>query len=184
MLRRHAFIEANMTTFATSILGAFMKNNPVRHSSMWDTILLFSKRFPDSWTLLKVQKTMLNRLWNFLKNGCFGSQQISYLVECHTPLVIFLEVVPPKAVAADKFFHSLWAGRNQQHSSAADQLVFFWAFKECFLCGLCNASRYCDDAESIFQFQVFLIENISFYGKISCTLLAQMIRTEKFLEYL
>ncbi|KAL5757043.1 hypothetical protein ACOSP7_021464 [Xanthoceras sorbifolium] len=155
----HAFNEANMKTITTSILGAFMENNHVCHSSMWETILLFSKRFPDSWTLLNVQKTILNRLWNFLKNGCFGSQQISY-----PALVIFLEVVPPKAVAADKFFldffHSLWAGRNQQHSSAADQLAFFRAFKECFLWGLCNASRYCDGAESIFHFQVFLIDNI------------------------
>ncbi|KAK3218984.1 hypothetical protein Dsin_012954 [Dipteronia sinensis] len=155
----HAFNEGNMKTIATSILGAFQENNPVCHSSMWDTILLFSKRFPDSWTLLNIQKTILNRLWNFLRNGCFGTQQISY-----PALVLFLEVVPPKAVAADKFFldffQSLWAGRNQPHSSNADQPAFFQAFKECFLWGLCNTSRFCDGAESVSHFQVFLIDNI------------------------
>ncbi|KAK2652877.1 hypothetical protein Ddye_012733 [Dipteronia dyeriana] len=155
----HACNEGNMKTIATSILGAFEENNPVCHSSMWDTILLFSKRFPDSWTLLNVQKTILNRLWNFLRNGCFGTQQISY-----PAVVLFLEVVPPNAVAADKFFldffQSLWAGRNQPHSSNTDQLAFFQAFKECFLWGLCNTSRFCDGAESVSHFQVFLIDNI------------------------
>lgn len=137
----HAFNEGNLKTVATLILGAFQENNPVCHSSMWDTILLFSKRFPDSWMLLNFQKVVLNRLWNFLKNGCFGSQQISY-----PALVLFLEVVPPKAVAAEKFFldffYSLWAGRNQTHSSNVDQLSFFLAFKECLQWGLHNASRF------------------------------------------
>lgn len=136
----HVFNEGNMKVIATSILGAFQEKDPVCHSSMWDMVLLFSKRFPDSWTLLNVQKIVINRLWNFLRNGCFGSQQVSY-----PALVLFLDIMPPKAVVIDKFFqdffHSLWAGRNQPHSSNADQLAFFQAFKECFLWGILNASR-------------------------------------------
>ncbi|KAJ0075996.1 hypothetical protein Patl1_35096 [Pistacia atlantica] len=155
----HVFNEGNMKVIATSILGAFQEKDHVCHSSMWDMVLLFSKRFPDSWTFLNVQKIVINQLCNFLRNGCFGSQQVSY-----PALVLFLEIVPPKVVVIDKFFqdffHSLWAGRNQPHSSNADQLAFFQAFKECFLWGILNTSRYFDGDDSVVQFRLSLIDNI------------------------
>lgn len=155
----HVFNEGNLKMIATAILGAFQEKDPVCHSSMWDAILLLSKRFPDCWTVLNAQKTILNRFWHFLKNGCFGSQQVSY-----PALVLFLDVVPPKAVAADKFFqdffNSLWAGRNEPHSSNSDHKAFFRAFKECFLWGLLNASRYFDGVDSIFHFRVALVDDI------------------------
>lgn len=136
----HAFNEGNIKTLSGIILGAFQEKDPACHSSMWDAVLLFSKRFPDSWTSLNVQKTVLNRFWHFLRNGCFGSQQASY-----PALVLFLDTVPPKVVVGEKFFldffQSLWAGRNPSHSSNANRLAFFQAFKECFLWGLHNASR-------------------------------------------
>lgn len=136
----NAFDEANKKTVAGIILGAFQEKDPACHSSMWDAILLFSKRFPDSWTSLNVQKVILNRFWHFLRNGCFGSQQVSY-----PALVLFLDCVPPKAVVGDKFFldffQNLWAG-SRSHYSNADRLAFFGAFKECFLWALHNASRY------------------------------------------
>ncbi|KAK9280494.1 hypothetical protein L1049_014186 [Liquidambar formosana] len=155
----HAFNEENMKTLAAAILGSFQEKDPACHSSMWDAMLLFSKRFPDSWTSSNVQKTLLNRFWQFLRNGCFGSQQVSYPV-----LVLFLDTVPPKAIAGEKFFldffQNLWAGRNPSHASYADQLVFFLAFRECFLWGLHNASRYCDGVDTIYHFQVTLVNNI------------------------
>ncbi|GAV58652.1 zf-RING_2 domain-containing protein [Cephalotus follicularis] len=155
----HVFNEENMKTLGTAILGAFHEKDPACHSSMWDAILLFSNRFPDSWTSLNVQKTVLNRLWHFLRNGCFGSQQASY-----PALVLFLDVVPPKAIAGEKsfldFFNNLWAGKNPSHFASADQSAFFRAFKECFLWGLHNAPRFCTGVDSIFDFRVTLIDNI------------------------
>ncbi|CAK9166923.1 unnamed protein product [Ilex paraguariensis] len=128
----HAFKEGNMKTLAPAILGAFQEKDPTCHSSMWDTFLLFSKTFPDSWTILNVQKTLLHRFWHFLKNGCFGSQQVSY-----PALVLFLDAVPPKAIVREKFFleffQNLWAGRNSSYSLNADRLAFFLALNECFL---------------------------------------------------
>lgn len=136
----HVFNEGNMKTIAGIILGAFQEKDPACHSSMWEMILLFSKKFPDSWTSLNVQKTILNRFWNFLRNGCFGSQQISY-----PALVLFLDCVPPKAVVGEKFFldffQNYWVGRSLSNSSTADRTAFFGAFKECFVWGLHNASR-------------------------------------------
>lgn len=135
-----AFNEGNVKILAAMILGAFQDKDPACHSSMWDTVLLFSKRFPDSWTSMNVQKIVFNRFFHFLKNGCFGSHQVSY-----PALVLFLDTIPPKAIEGEKFFleflQNLWAGRNPFHSSNANKLAFFQAFKECFLWGLRNASR-------------------------------------------
>ncbi|XP_022730534.1 LOW QUALITY PROTEIN: E3 ubiquitin-protein ligase listerin [Durio zibethinus] len=154
-----AFGEGNMKTLATAVLGAFLEKDPTCHSSMWDAILLFSKRFPDSWTTLNVQKSVFNRFWSFIRNGCFGSQQVSY-----PALVLFLDAIPSKVFSGDNFFldffDNLWAGRNPIHSPNADQLAFFGAFKECFLWGLHNASRFCDSVDSVSHFRITLINNI------------------------
>lgn len=136
-----AFNEVNIKTLSGMILGAFQEKDPVCHSSMWDAVLLFSRRFPDSWYSVNVQKVVCSRLWHFLRNGCFGSYQVSY-----PALVPFLDTVPPKAIVREKFFldffQNLWVGRNPFHSSNANRVAFFQAFKECFLWGLRNASRF------------------------------------------
>lgn len=137
----HGISEGDIKVLAGTILGSFQEKNPACHSSMWDTFLLFSKTFPDSWSTVNVQKTILNRLCNFLKNGCFGSQQVSY-----PALVLFLDVVPSKAITGEKFFldffRSLWEGRHLSYSSNADRLAFFLAVEECFIWAMRNASRY------------------------------------------
>ncbi|KAF7816195.1 E3 ubiquitin-protein ligase listerin [Senna tora] len=152
-----AFNEGNMKTLAGTILGAFNEKEPTCHPSMWDVILLFSKRFPDSWTCLNVPKTILSPFWHFLRNGCFGSQQVSY-----PALVLFLDIVPPKAIGGDKFFldffKNLWAGRKIMQS--VDRLAFFQAFTECFIWSLKNASRYNDGVDTTNQFRVTLIESV------------------------
>ncbi|KAK4274883.1 hypothetical protein QN277_018048 [Acacia crassicarpa] len=152
-----AFSDGNLKTLAGAILGAFNEKEPTCHSSMWDAVLLFSKRFPDGWTCLNIQKNVLNPFWHFLRNGCFGSQQISY-----PALVLFLDTLPLKSIGWDKFFFdffkNLWAGRRT--SQSADRLAFFQAFKECFVWSLKNASRYCDGADSMSQFRVTLVENV------------------------
>ncbi|KAK4419849.1 E3 ubiquitin-protein ligase listerin [Sesamum alatum] len=155
----HAISEGDMKVLAGTILGSFQEKNPACHSSMWDTFLLFSKSFPESWHAVNVHKTILSRLWNFLKNGCFGSQQVSY-----PALVLFLEIVPSESITGGKFFldffHSLWAGRSMSYSSNADRLAFFLAVEECFLWGLRNASRYCEGVDATNHFQHTLVDEI------------------------
>ncbi|KAL4572514.1 hypothetical protein LXL04_019293 [Taraxacum kok-saghyz] len=155
----HILNESNIKTIAPSILGSFQEKDPTCHSSMWEAMLLFSRRFPESWTTLSVQKTVLNRFWNFLKNGCFGSRQVSY-----PALVLFLDCVPPKVITKEKFFleffQSFWAGKVHSDSSSADQLAFFKSYQECFLWALQNAERYCDGLEAINHFQHTLVDEV------------------------
>ncbi|PIN19544.1 hypothetical protein CDL12_07775 [Handroanthus impetiginosus] len=155
----HVISEGDMKVLAGTILGSFQEKNPACHSSMWDTLLLFKKSFPDSWNTVNVQKTILSQLWNFLRNGCFGSQQVSY-----PALVLFLETIPSKSITGEKFFleffRSLWEGRNLSYSSNADQLSFFLAVEECFIWGLRNASRYCDGADDMYHFRNIIVNEI------------------------
>ncbi|KAL1308440.1 hypothetical protein HN51_050397 [Arachis hypogaea] len=149
--------DGNIKTLATAILGAFNEKETTCHRSMWDVILLFSRGFPDGWTSMNVQKGILNPFWNFLRNGCFGSQQISY-----PALVLFLDSVPPKSIEGDKFFpeffKNLWIGKRT--SLSTDRTAFFQAFKECFLWSLKNASRFNDGVDSIRNFQVTLVDKV------------------------
>lgn len=161
--------EGNLKTLASVILGAFQEKDPSCHSSMWDAVLLFSKRFPNSWTSLNIQKNILNRFWHFLRNGCFGSQQISY-----PALVLFLDTLPPKAIVGENFFldffQNLWAGRNPSHSSNADRLAFFQAFKECLIWGLHNASRL--ESFLLFNLEIFKWHPIFFW--FSCLFIMEL----------
>eukprot|EP00268_Persea_americana_P004589 TRINITY_DN11476_c0_g1_i2.p1 TRINITY_DN11476_c0_g1~~TRINITY_DN11476_c0_g1_i2.p1 ORF type:complete len:1845 (-),score=356.21 TRINITY_DN11476_c0_g1_i2:119-5653(-) len=155
----HAYNEGNMKILSAAILGAFQEKDPACHSSMWDVVLLFSKRFPDSWHLSNIQKTVLTRFWHFLKKGCHGSQEVSY-----PTLVLFLDTIPPKSINGEQFllsfFQNLWAGRNPFHSLSDDRLTFFNALKECFLWGIYNASRFSKDVNTVGQLQVSLIDNV------------------------
>ncbi|CAN1266381.1 E3 ubiquitin-protein ligase listerin [Linum perenne] len=134
----HVFNDQNMRTVAVAVFGAFQEKDPACYSSIWDTVLLFSKRFPDSWTMINVQKNFLARFWNFLRHQCFGSQQVSY-----PSLILFLESVPSNVAAGERFFldffQNLWDGRNPLRSAVADRSAFFKAFRECFLFALQNA---------------------------------------------
>ncbi|KAJ8562540.1 hypothetical protein K7X08_011831 [Anisodus acutangulus] len=154
----HAIKETDIIHLADAILGAFQEKDPSCHSSMWDVILLFSKKFPESWSISKIKKSALSRFWQFLRNGCFGSQQVSY-----PALLLFLDVVPAQAVEAHKFllevFQNLWAGRSLSCSSHLDRLALFKAMKECFLFSLKNTNRYSDAADS-YRFQQTLTDQI------------------------
>ncbi|PIA58085.1 hypothetical protein AQUCO_00500192v1 [Aquilegia coerulea] len=155
----HLFNEENMKTLSASILGAFQEKDPSCHPSMWDTILLFCKRFPDSWGLNNIQKTVMNRFWHFLRNGCYGSQPVSYPI-----LIVFLDNIPPKAIEGEQFFltffKNLWQGRNPSYSSAVDRLAFFKALKECLLWAIHNASRYSKGIDDVHHFQISLVDSI------------------------
>ncbi|KAG7538391.1 Zinc finger RING-CH-type [Arabidopsis suecica] len=153
------FGEGDVRCLAPALLGIFRENNPTCHSSMWEAVLLFSRKFPQSWVYLNVHKSVLSHLWQFLRNGCYGSSRVSY-----PALILFLEVMPTQSVEADKFFvnffKNLLAGRSMCESSSTDQLSLLRATTECFLWGLHNASRYCDGPNSIHDLQVDLIDKV------------------------
>jgi hypothetical protein len=162
----NVFNEEAMKILSSTLLGAFSEKDPLCHSAMWDAVLVFSRRFPEAWSYCNIQKVVLNRFWQFLQNGCYGSKQASY------PLIVqFLDSIPPKEVATEQFafefLKHLWAGRNQRQLSAADSLAFFTAFKQSFLWFLKNAPRY--------PFQIFT--GLSNFDFIFCMFSSSLIIT-------
>ncbi|KAJ0978328.1 hypothetical protein J5N97_013802 [Dioscorea zingiberensis] len=153
----HVFNEGNMKTLSAAILGAFQEKDVLCHSTMWDMILLFSRKIPEGWSHCNIEKAVLNRFWNFLSSGCYGSQQISYPV-----LVLFLDSMPSKAAVGEqfvsKFFQHLWDGRNAIRS-LAECLALFKAFKECFLWALYHPTRYSVE-EDAFSLSSSIIDDV------------------------
>ncbi|KAL9224180.1 hypothetical protein vseg_000242 [Gypsophila vaccaria] len=149
--------EEDVKALSPAILGALQEKDPSCHTALWETFLFFCRHFPRSWSYVNFQKLFSNRLWHFLRNGCFGSQQVSY-----PALVLVLDALPPEVVGLQyfiDFFQNLWAGRDASHPSNADRLAFFQALKECFLWVLQNASRYCKQ-EDISPFYASLVDNV------------------------
>jgi E3 ubiquitin-protein ligase listerin len=134
------FNEGNMKIVSPAILGSFQEKDPFCHLSMWEMVIHFSKKFQEGWSSCNVEKAVLARLWSFLRNGCYGSQEISY-----PALVKFFDSIPVKAVNAEKFvldfFRNFWAGRNPSRSSSEERSIFFNSYKQCLLSVLHNDSR-------------------------------------------
>ncbi|KAK4759113.1 hypothetical protein SAY87_020414 [Trapa incisa] len=155
----HVFSEENVKRLSPAVLGAFQEKDPTCHMSMWEVIILFPRSFPHCWTYVDVQKIVMNRFWHFLRNGCFGSHQVSY-----PALVIFLDSVPPKTVEGESFlqdfFVNFWTGRKACLSTNANRFSFFQAFKECFVWALKNISRYLDGVDTVHYSRASLVENI------------------------
>ncbi|KAJ1274115.1 hypothetical protein BS78_05G038000 [Paspalum vaginatum] len=143
----HVFDEETLKKLSPTLLGAFHEKDASCHFSMWDTILVFSRKFPEAWSYCNIHKVILSHFWHFLQNGCYGSKQVSYPL-----LVQFLDSMPPKAVVGQQFvfdfLHNLWAGRNYGQLSAADSLAFCITFEQSFLWLLKNVSRYSDGDSS------------------------------------
>ncbi|GLJ37723.1 hypothetical protein SUGI_0766400 [Cryptomeria japonica] len=153
--------EGNMKILAGAILGSFQEKDPNCHSSMWDMLLLFMKRFPEAWKIAPVQKMILPRFWCFLRHGCYGSHQTSY--PC---LLLMIVSIPPTIISAEQFciefFQNLWAGRSTLSTSPADRAALFAAIKECLVWLLNNASRFVEGSGCIEQFCVKLVDHIIF----------------------
>ncbi|KAG0592544.1 hypothetical protein KC19_1G261500 [Ceratodon purpureus] len=150
--------EENLDNSVKLVLGALGEKVTSCHQPMWDMILLFSKNIPQAWGCNLIRKAVLPKLWDFLKQGCFGSQQISY------PYIFpLLALIPPQYVDPKgfflEFFRSLWQGLYVPALSTADRLSLFKTFQECFVWIIKNAKRYAKDAECK-ELQDFLVEEV------------------------
>lgn len=130
----------NLDSSVKLVLGALGEKATSCHQPMWDMILRFSKKIPQAWECNSVRKAVLPKLWDFLKQGCFGSQQISY--PCIFPL---LALIPPQSISPQSFFlelfKSLWQGLYVPTLSTADRLSLFKTFQECFVGIVKNVQR-------------------------------------------
>lgn len=156
--------EENLDNSVKLVLGALGEKETSCHQPMWDMILIFSKKIPQAWGSNSIRKAILPKLWEFLRQGCFGSQQISY--PCIYPL---LALIPPQFVAPPQgffleFFSRLWQGVYVPALSTADRRSFFKTFQECFVGVVKNAKRW-DFANFSMTIAVLVILDAQVVGK-------------------
>ncbi|GJV33873.1 E3 ubiquitin protein ligase listerin [Tanacetum coccineum] len=93
----HAFDEANIKIVAPAILGAFQEKDPTCHSSMWEAVLLFSKRFPESrtWPFFCLVGPMLSKSFQLMQtiDSLNGIKFMVVAVSMFGPLKFIQEVV-------------------------------------------------------------------------------------------
>uniref|UniRef100_A0A7I4A3R4 E3 ubiquitin-protein ligase listerin n=1 Tax=Physcomitrium patens TaxID=3218 RepID=A0A7I4A3R4_PHYPA len=177
--------EENLDNFVKLVLGALGEKVTSCHQSMWDMILLFSKNIPQAWGCSSIRKAVLPKFWEFLRHGCFGSQQISY------PYILpFLALLSPQFLAPPQdffleFFGSLWQGVYVPALSIADRLSLFKTFQECFVWVVKNSKRYAE-ATSDKLLQDFLVKEVLLkivwcqYADLSCQIFAESSQDQDF----
>lgn len=132
--------QENLEDSVKLVFGSLGDKATSCHQPMWEMILLFAKRFPQAWGCTCIRKAVLPKLWDFLRHGCFGSQEFSY--PCIFPLIA---LIPPEFVAPPEgffleFFSNLWRGMNSS-ASVKDRLALLTTFRECFVWVVKNAKR-------------------------------------------
>ncbi|CAG8678765.1 13067_t:CDS:10, partial [Cetraspora pellucida] len=72
-------IEDRLDDFSTMYLMKIFNDKDITvYGDLWDSLLVFTNSFPESWLLASKTKPMLNKFYNFLRSACYGSVSVSY----------------------------------------------------------------------------------------------------------
>ncbi|CAG8526817.1 12559_t:CDS:10, partial [Ambispora gerdemannii] len=104
-------IEERLELLSHVYLSDIFNDKDARiHGDLWDSLLMFTKSFPQSWVIATKEKPMLPELYHFLESGAFGSVNVSY-----PSLLPLISQLPPELLSTDhefysKFFANFWKG--------------------------------------------------------------------------
>ncbi|EFJ32099.1 hypothetical protein SELMODRAFT_439982 [Selaginella moellendorffii] len=182
----HVLPNDNMEVAAKFILGTFQEKDAGCHQAMWDLILVFTQRFPQTWESSSIRKIVQQRFWAFLRHGCYGSQQVSY--PCLLPL---LSLIPPAALSPPKgyfvdFFTNLWKGCEEASWTFDQGMLLLNSTKECFMWLLSHEKRFLGAEDS--SLQPFFTESVLFgilwksYVQTNVQRTSSLLLSDKFIE--
>ncbi|CAJ0834646.1 6412_t:CDS:10, partial [Entrophospora sp. SA101] len=123
-------LEMLSTTF---LMKAFNEKEINTHSDLWDSLLVFTKKFPQSWIIASQKKPILPKFYNFLRSATYGSINISY------PSILALignlphELIDNDAKFYDDFLINFWKGLTNSSIDKANSAVFLKAYCECLV---------------------------------------------------
>ncbi|KAJ3176421.1 listerin E3 ubiquitin protein ligase 1 [Geranomyces variabilis] len=117
---------------------SFSEKETANHGAMWESLLIFTKAFPESWLLAAKRKPVLPKFYSFLQNGGNGSAAITF------PSLLPLIAHFPGEILLSSQFHqdflaNLWAAVE---SGAGDSsVIMVESYLECifFLLLQCRA---------------------------------------------
>ncbi|KAL0097906.1 hypothetical protein J3Q64DRAFT_1694309 [Phycomyces blakesleeanus] len=110
--------------------AVFNEKDGSTHSSMWDALLLITKKFPESWIVIAKKKSAIPKLCNFLRSGLNGSVGISY-----PSILALLANLPKELKQAPNFykdvFDSLWKSLSTDFIDSSNSHIFLNSYVEC-----------------------------------------------------
>lgn len=122
-------IEENLQYLSPVVLGILNEKESSAHQEMWQTYLVFLKNFPHCWRYVSVDDVVLPRLWEFLKNGAFGSGIITY--PSLLPLVSFIPTEKIGDIFFKQFLQNLWEGLKSDNISKHSVFPLIASYMEC-----------------------------------------------------
>ena len=126
-------LECRIPIVATSYLSqVFVDSDTSTHSDMWESLLVFTKAFPSSWSEPTLKKPIVQRMYTFLDSAAYGSILVSY-----PTLLPLLSVLPSDILQSEnfpkRFLSHFWNGLKNGIIDRTNGGVFFSSFLECIL---------------------------------------------------
>ncbi|CAG8545830.1 207_t:CDS:10 [Ambispora leptoticha] len=124
-------IEERLESLSYVYLSNIFNDKDARiHGDLWDSLLMFTRSFPQSWVIASKEKPMLPELYHFLEFGAFGSVNVSY-----PSLLPLISQLPPELLSTDrefysKFFTNFWKGLTSGTIDRSNSASFFKAKSE------------------------------------------------------
>ncbi|CAG8495620.1 1804_t:CDS:10, partial [Dentiscutata heterogama] len=149
-------VEDRLDVLSTTyLMNIFNEKDITVYGDLWDSLLVFTKNFPNSWLLASKKKPMLNKLYNFLRSACYGSTLVSY-----TSILALISLLPQELIINDpkfydEFFLNFWKGLSNTTIDRSNSGVFLQAYSECLLYFICKL----DKSENEKQTRAYLLEH-------------------------
>ncbi|RIB03619.1 hypothetical protein C2G38_2049118 [Gigaspora rosea] len=148
-------VEDRLDVLSTTyLMNIFNDKDITVYGDLWDSLLLFTKNFPNSWLLASKKKPMLNKLYNFLRSACYGTTLISY-----TSILALVSLLPQELIITDpkfydEFFLNFWKGLSNTTIDRSNSGIFLQAYSECLLYFISKL----DKSENEKQTRAYLLE--------------------------
>ncbi|KAG0268629.1 hypothetical protein BGZ95_002394 [Linnemannia exigua] len=119
--------------------AAFSDKDTTTHGDMWDAILVFTKAFPESWTIVADKKPTMSLFAGFLKSAGYGSATATY--RSILPLIASWgdeSILGKNGTGfpfAKDFFDHFWKGFESPNidKETGSTLMFMEAYLECLV---------------------------------------------------
>ncbi|RGB43798.1 hypothetical protein C1646_749399 [Rhizophagus diaphanus] len=153
--RRPSEIEKRLDMFSnTYLMKVFNDKDTSVHGDLWDSLLVFTKQFPESWLIASKKKPMLPKLYNFLRSGAYGSVNISY-----PSILALISHFPKELIDSDtqfyeEFFSNFWKGLLSPTIDRFNSNVFLKAYCECLIYYIIKLGKLENEDK-----QIFVVEN-------------------------
>ncbi|KAG9300709.1 hypothetical protein G9A89_023507 [Geosiphon pyriformis] len=138
----------------TYLSKIFSDNNPTSHVDLWDSLLVFTKNFPNSWTIAGKKKPMLPKLYHFLRSGAYGSINVSY-----PSLLVLIRILQSELISTgrkfyEEFLTNFWKGLSSGTIDRSNSTTFFKAYCECLMYFIVDLNKF----QNQIDIQTYLVE--------------------------